>query len=248
LFGGPSQSFSAEFLFRFSLVYVTLLCITFWLEFNRSQFIRKSERQSRAIQKKTQLLEEEKKTLQQEINRRLELEAELTTLASTDSLTGLYNRRYFWSRISEELVRAVRYNNQLSLAVIDIDNFKRVNDLYGHPCGDEVIKCIAQYCSDSLRVTDIASRIGGEEFAVLLFHAPISDAVDVMDRLRDKISKHKFTLVDDVVTVTVSIGISTLDKQNTDIDTLYSSADEALYCAKHSGKNCVKKFEQSRSI
>ena len=224
---------SIDFKIRFFVIYLTILCISSWSEYYRSRYVKESIRQK-------EQLENERESLNKEISRRIQLEAELQKLANFDGLTDMYNRRYFLSRAREELTRAHRYSIPVSLAVIDMDKFKAINDLYGHPAGDEVLESFAKHCKNYIRKTDLAGRIGGEEFAILLTHTSVKDAYNLMDRFRKEVSELLFVFNGQKQQVTISIGLATIDKLNSDIDYLYSKADEALFKAKRNGRNKIE--------
>lgn len=164
---------------------------------------------------------------------------ELKTLSVTDGLTGLFNRRYFDERLSEELHRGIRYKSTFSLAMIDIDDFKLFNDTEGHVAGDEVLKAIRHISRESLRSIDVIARYGGEEFTVIMPETEKEEAFLVAERTRKNIQEllsgrwEKFPLKD----LTVSIGISSFPSDGKVASTLIRHADKALYQAKVSGKN-----------
>ena len=162
----------------------------------------------------------------------------LKELASTDPLTKLYNRRYFIEIGSSLLHLAHRDKIPLSLMMIDIDNFKSVNDTYGHDIGDKVIVKIATIMNICARESDVACRFGGEEFILLLPETSQTGGVTLAQKLRKKIERAIIESADGEFRVTVSIGVKTL-KENDDLDTLIKGADVALYEAKESGKNRV---------
>lgn len=176
----------------------------------------------------------------QDITERKMVEKELERLAQTDPLTGLTNRRHFMQLAEHELLRSQRYGGELSIMMIDIDHFKKINDNYGHHVGDLVIQSLSNTCRNTLREIDIIGRIGGEEFAIVLPQTAGQSAIDVADRLREAIADIVVSPEPDVsIHFTVSIGITTLtDKQN-DIETLLRFADKALYDAKMDGRNKV---------
>ena len=179
---------------------------------------------------------------QQEISQRKQLELELTKQAHLDYLTGLSNRRHFMSRGEVELSRAIRYDTPLSLMMLDIDFFKNVNDTYGHQVGDTVLQVISKICQDTLRQVDLAGRLGGEEFAVILPETAAKEALEVAERLREAIAKSEVTLPTGLpIHFTASIGVTTLRDKNVNFDMLLNQADKALYEAKGSGRNksCV---------
>jgi diguanylate cyclase (GGDEF)-like protein len=164
---------------------------------------------------------------------------EMRTLSITDSLTGLFNRRYFDDRLFEELQRAIRYDSFFTLAISDIDDFKLFNDTEGHLEGDEVLKSIADISRESVRSIDIVARFGGEEFAIIMPQTEKDEALLVAERTRKNIKElmsrswEKFPRKE----ITVSIGIATFPSDGKDAKTLIRNADKALYRAKVSGKD-----------
>jgi diguanylate cyclase (GGDEF)-like protein len=164
---------------------------------------------------------------------------EVRTLSITDSLTGLFNRRYFDDRLFEELQRAIRYDSSFSLAIFDIDDFKLFNDTEGHPAGDEVLKAIADISRESVRSIDIITRFGGEEFAIIMPQTERDEAFLVAERTRNNIKELKHARWENFPRqeITVSIGIATFPSDGKDARTLLISADKALYRAKVSGKD-----------
>lgn len=158
-------------------------------------------------------------------------------LSLTDSLTGLYNRRHLDSTLECEFLRAKRYNNNLSLAVIDIDFFKKVNDTYGHLCGDYILKETAYIIYDTFRKTDIVFRYGGEEFVVLLTETSPENAKIPLERLRCNIENAKFRFKDKNLNITISIGAASVNEDTESAGQLLDNADKALYEAKNSGRN-----------
>lgn len=171
---------------------------------------------------------------------------ELVNAANTDPLTGLVNRRVFFSRLEEELKRVKRSQSDISLLLIDIDHFKTVNDSYGHDVGDQVLLGITKLINACLRETDIAARLGGEEFGCLLMDTPAEGAYWVAERIRASVAKHTFLVTSNnhPVGCTVSIGIAAAGfDQDTDANTLYKAADTRLYIAKHTGRNQVSMDE-----
>lgn len=173
----------------------------------------------------------------------------LRTLSITDSLTGLFNRRYFDDRLFEEFQRAVRYKSVFSLAIFDIDDFKLFNDTEGHVAGDEVLKSIANISRESMRSIDIVARYGGEEFSVIMPQTDRDVAFQVAERLRENIRDliqlrwEKFPNEN----ITVSIGIATYPQDGKDMRTLIDNADKALYKAKVSGKDRTVAWTESLS-
>jgi len=183
-----------------------------------------------------------------EVNLRMELlhaNERLQTLADKDPMTKLFNRRYYNQEIKTNFLLAQRYETPLSLFILDIDHFKRVNDTYGHTIGDEVIKMVAYEMQKLVRKTDIPTRYGGEEFVIILPHSTLEDAFLVAKRLRENISKRElsFTINEEEVNffITVSIGVASFKKEDTNPDEILQRADKALYTVKESGRNNVKK-------
>jgi diguanylate cyclase (GGDEF)-like protein len=165
-------------------------------------------------------------------------------LAMTDPLTSLYNRRYFMRHFSRELKRAQRYGGTVSLLLLDIDNFKRINDTYGHGVGDVVLKRFSRQTGKCLqRATDWCARIGGEEFAVVLEGTTLTDARACAERVRRQIANSTIETSAGPVQITVSIGVSGLeaiaDRASATLQGLLQHADENLYASKANGRNCV---------
>lgn len=167
------------------------------------------------------------------------LYSETEYLSVTDGLTGLYNRRHFEDNMEREFDRAQRYLSDLSLAMVDIDHFKRVNDTYGHQFGDYVLREISDLIAASFRKTDMIYRYGGEELSIILIETSLENSAIPLERLRDVISKHQFIYNDQKTDITVSIGISTNFKGVNSQEGLVSCADKALYNAKQNGRNKV---------
>ncbi|MCP4581246.1 MAG: sensor domain-containing diguanylate cyclase [candidate division Zixibacteria bacterium] len=160
-------------------------------------------------------------------------------MSYTDYVTELYNYRYFYKRLKEEIYRAKRFDRMLALVIFDIDNFKAFNDTYGHQAGDEVLRNLSRLVTKSVRAIDIVSRYGGEEFCIIMPDTGFANCLIFIERLRKKIEEHKFTskFVDEGYKITVSIGgaIYAIDAQAP--DRLIYSADMALLKAKGDGRN-----------
>jgi diguanylate cyclase (GGDEF)-like protein/PAS domain S-box-containing protein len=167
------------------------------------------------------------------------MEDELRTLASTDPLTGASNRRQFMSRLSGEFERCKRYNTSLVLLSLDIDHFKRINDTYGHPSGDDVLKELVSLCMSTLRTTDIFGRVGGEEFQAALTQTRIGAGQNTAERLRRRVERCKVETHGQTITFTISIGVTALRPDDESIEELLKRADEALYQAKRTGRNRI---------
>ncbi len=157
---------------------------------------------------------------------------ELKFLAETDNLTGFYNRRKIEELLRKEIERFRRYKNPLSVLFIDLDNFKKLNDTYGHQKGDEILRGVARLIERELRKTDFVGRFGGEEFLVVLPETDAEGALKVAERIRRSVEKADFG----VEGVTVSIGVTELKEGDT-LETLFNRVDRAMYLAKERGKN-----------
>lgn len=163
----------------------------------------------------------------------------LEKMAITDSLTGLYVRRYFSERLEEEFGRSARHALKFSFLMLDIDDFKKCNDTYGHLVGDVVLKEISRIMKESIREIDLISRYGGEEFAVLLPETSGNSAMLVAERIRKKVEEEVFKAYDERIKITLSIGLSEYPESASNSASLIDRADEALYRAKNAGKNVV---------
>lgn len=164
----------------------------------------------------------------------------------TDGLTGLYNRRHLEARLGEETARACRHRHPLSCLFIDADHFKRVNDRHGHSAGDQVLVALAKRVREQLRGSDLPTRYGGEEIAVLLPQTDVTNARLLAERMRSHIADTPIALPDgEAITVTVSIGVAQLESRcELPLDELaqrlLDSADRQVYRAKEAGRNCVR--------
>lgn len=165
-------------------------------------------------------------------------------MSLTDGLTGLYNRRHFDSMVEREFLRSKRYDGDLSLAIVDIDFFKKINDKYGHLCGDYVLKEVAYMILDNFRKTDLVFRYGGEEFVVLLTETDINGSVVPLERLRKRIEEYPFKFNGEGLKLTISIGVA--DNLVESTQELIDNADKALYEAKGGGRNRVIVFNNKK--
>jgi diguanylate cyclase (GGDEF)-like protein/PAS domain S-box-containing protein len=173
-----------------------------------------------------------------DITEHKELETKLEHQAHTDYLTKLPNRSYFYEQMEKEFARDNRYHTPLSIAMVDIDHFKVINDTYGHEIGDRVLKEFARVCLETLREQDIVGRIGGEEFAILFPETGMSHAMEVAERLRQAIANFRLPMERGLpVQFTVSLGVASLTDADMNIDVFLSRADIALYEAKKNGRN-----------
>jgi diguanylate cyclase (GGDEF)-like protein len=178
--------------------------------------------------------------LQEKVNELNGLNEKLAVLASTDPLTELLNRRYFFERAEIELSRLKRSERQAAVLIVDIDFFKKVNDQYGHPAGDEVLRVVANILKDNVRQHDLVARFGGEEFAILLADVDIEKSFALSERMRGKIEAAIIHYKKEKIKVTASFGLSMLASASQDIHVVIDSADKMLYKAKAAGRNRVE--------
>ncbi len=171
---------------------------------------------------------------------KIKLFHETERLSITDGLTGLYNTRYFYKQLDVEIARANRYSHSFSLILFDIDNFKFLNDTYGHQAGDDVLHELAGILKAVSRATDIVVRYGGEEFIIILPNTPEQETVNLADRIRMTVEKTHFLANRTAgVTITLSGGIASYPRNAADASSLLYAADSALYAAKAAGKNMI---------
>ncbi|MFH2047434.1 MAG: diguanylate cyclase [Pseudomonadota bacterium] len=162
----------------------------------------------------------------------------IANLSVRDELTGLYNRRFFMESLEKEIMRANRYQSELTLCILDLDHFKNINDAHGHPAGDIVLSEIGKMLSGSIRETDIACRHGGEEFAVILPYTNIEDAKTMIERFRETVAEHQFEYKSTQIQLTASAGIAqSINVKEQTLTRLVEMADKALYQAKKEGRN-----------
>lgn len=178
--------------------------------------------------------------IERDLSRYKKIERQLANMALFDSLTGALSRPAFFQHADKEFGRSKRYYRPLSVIMLDIDHFKRVNDQYGHQAGDQVLQIFAEACQEVIRSTDLMGRVGGEEFALLLPDTPIKAAFNLAERLRERITKYPYLAGDMLIEITASLGVAELQHGDDTFKTLLQRADEALYTAKHSGRNRVK--------
>jgi len=168
----------------------------------------------------------------------------LSEISARDSLTGLYNRWYVMEKIDSEMNRSLRHGCPVSVIMMDIDHFKRVNDSFGHSAGDRVLRSVGQVLRDSCRVYDVPGRYGGEEFCIVLPETKVGNTTVVAERIRERLEASRFDVGDDSVVVTASIGIAGIESVEPEgglsPTTLIDRADQALYSAKHHGRNRVE--------
>lgn len=164
---------------------------------------------------------------------------ELERLATTDGMTGVYNRRHFLTLADREWAKARRYDRPLSFLMIDIDHFKSINDDFGHQIGDDMIVHLASLARDCKRECDVLARIGGEEFALLLPETDVAEAQVIAERLRAEVAATSLLAEAGAISATISIGVATSSAEMTDISDMMKAADRALYDAKRAGRNRV---------
>ncbi len=169
----------------------------------------------------------------------------LERMATTDALTGLYNRRRFFEMLENAVADGLRYERPLGLIMCDIDHFKSINDTYGHPMGDEVLRRVARVLNDVARTTDRVCRIGGEEFAIILPQTDYQGAEQLAERFRQEIARQEFRHQGRDFSITLSLGICVLPEHARHKEELIQRADQALYQAKEGGRNRVVPFRPS---
>lgn len=221
--------YTQSFLFTFVMVYTIIMTITGWIEFYKNKYYQKIKLQHSKLK-----LEIEKKQL---------LEQKLTIMSQVDSLSGLWNQRHFWNLVETRKNTAKKNEQLICMAVIDIDNFKQINDSYGHPNGDQVIRAVADKIKQHIGEPHLAGRIGGDEFAILFVNQECYKSYKQADELRAEIAAMRLDCIEGAM-VTISIGLATLKNYSDLTSRLYKNADSALYEAKHKGRNQVVKSKQ----
>lgn len=219
----------------------------------QERLVRVSDRQqeqmrqlTNELQEKTKQLQEQalnfqglNRTLEAEIEARKQLEEELRLLATTDKLTGTVNRHRFYEIGQYERLRMERSKRTISVMMLDFDCFKEINDRFGHATGDEALRCFARTCREQLRSVDILGRLGGDEFGVLLPDTDLRSAIEVSERLRRAVAACKITVMDEEVSITVSVGVAAM-RDDENFETTLARADAAMYAAKQTGRNRVE--------
>ena len=170
---------------------------------------------------------------------RIRLYDTLQELSIHDSLTKVHNRRYFDQRFGEEFQRAQKFKLNLAFLMVDIDRFKNINDTYGHLVGDAVLREVAKSLQEATREIDFISRFGGEEFAIILPETDKAGAIMLAERIRSKISLESIKVFDEILDITVSMGVASFPQNTVHPDVLMETADKAMYKAKQSGRNHV---------
>lgn len=177
-----------------------------------------------------------------------QLNTKLEHLAMTDELTGLTNRRSFYIQGTKEIKRAQRYGTPFSLLMLDLDEFKTINDQFGHEAGDRMLQCIANTLTANIRQTDLLARMGGEEFSVILPNTGIQDAVRLAERLRQAVEATGCPISDRQMNVTVSVGVASYQESISFLDDLLRDADTAMYRAKNQGRNRVVILDKASGV
>ena len=181
-----------------------------------------------------------------DISVRREMQQKLKLMATHDPLTGLVNRREIIQKLKQEMHRFSRYHSPTSIFFIDIDNFKNINDQYGHKVGDDTLIDCAHKMQSLMRENDVVGRYGGEEFLVILPETPMDKAYELAERLRLNICKNLTGTKTTIPTYTISIGIAQLNNEQSSIDSFINQADKAMYKAKQTGRNktCIDSVEE----
>jgi diguanylate cyclase (GGDEF)-like protein len=181
------------------------------------------------VNKRTYILQIQNKRLKK-------IHQKLKEQSNIDPLTKIYNRKFYNEKISELLSSYKRYKQPFSYMIFDIDDFKKINDTYGHDIGDEVLKQLTKAISNHIRANDYFFRVGGEEFVILFSDTNLHQSLDVANKIKDLI----FTDIDLIENrITISVGLTQIDETDS-VETIYKRADSLLYEAKHNGKNQVK--------
>jgi len=166
-------------------------------------------------------------------------ENRLRELSRRDSLTGIYNRSFFIELAERELIRTLRYGDIFSIAILDVDNFKGVNDTYGHLAGDKVLQVLSEICLQNLRQSDTIARFGGDEFVILFPYADKLHVTECLERIRRIVAATPVEYDGQAIRFTVSAGSAAYHDSYTDLDFILQQADKALYQAKESGKDRI---------
>ena len=219
-------------------VYLSLMGIEFF------SYIRRLHQVQDAVDEQKRTLEVANHALHEQIGKIHDLQEKLREQANRDSLTGLFNRRYLEGTLERELARCKRENAPLTMLLLDIDHFKLVNDTYGHPAGDEVLRVFARALQESARTEDIVCRYGGEEFLLVLPKMPLHIARGRANQLLELFRQTTVMFEDKRIPVTTSIGIAAVPDHALTVENLNRSADQALYRAKSTGRNRAVAFNE----
>ncbi|MBR9805568.1 diguanylate cyclase, partial [bacterium] len=201
-----------------------------------NQYNEEQQEHAQELTSEISRLQEKIKTLETEAKENQRLLAEQVEKSLLDALTQLPNREAYDERITTEFARWQRYRRPLSLAVVDVDHFKSVNDNYGHMAGDNVLRILANTLTKRLRRTDYIARYGGEEFVILMPETGLADAMHVMEQVREKVAETPFHFKSEPLTITVSCGLASFNEGDS-IEQVFERADEQLYAAKNGGRN-----------
>jgi len=205
------------------------------MQANYKHLLDKEKRYNEVLREQVRLRTAELENVNAELTDAL---AKMAEMARTDGLTGLFNRRHFQERFERELRRSDRSGQHLALLLVDLDHFKNVNDTYGHQVGDVVLRSFANLLQRCIRTSDLAARVGGEEFAVLLFDTATEGALMTAERIRT-------SQAEEGLHCTLSIGVACTEHQKLDPAELYRRTDAALYRAKNEGRNRVMLAEEA---
>ena len=173
---------------------------------------------------------------------RIHLYQQVESMAVTDTLTGLFVRRYFTERAQEELARAKRHGLSCTLLMADLDHFKQKNDTYGHLVGDVILREVAQLLKRNMREIDLIARYGGEEFILLLVETTVDQAMPITERLRQLVEIHPIRAYDELLSQTISVGVAAVPGDAQELEALIERSDQALYAAKRAGRNTIVRY------
>jgi len=179
-------------------------------------------------------------SIERDLSQYKKMERQLANMALFDSLTGSLSRAAFMQYAEKEFTRAKRYHRPLSVVMIDIDFFKQVNDQYGHAAGDNVLQIFVEAVEEEIRSTDVLGRVGGEEFALILPDTPLHSASHLAERVRERIARYPYLAGQELIDVTASLGVALLSDKDDHFKVMLHRADNALYEAKHDGRNRVR--------
>lgn len=207
----------------------------------------KTSKQKRRLKQEITIREQKERQLKQVMDELQQANRQLEIAVITDPLTGAVNRRGFYELMSTEHSRIIRYGGKIALLVLDVDHFKKVNDTFGHSAGDKALRKLTEICNEVVRTIDIVSRIGGEEFAVLLPSTSADSAAVLAERIRNTVNNISIEIEEGVIlNLSVSIGVASYENGDTP-DSMLRKADQALYFAKNSGRNRVICHHQIKS-
>ena len=223
-----------------SAVVAALLALITGLLFNIARHKTIEQQWLKAYSELEARVEERTATLTTEIFERKRVEEEFRKLATTDPLTGTYNRRHVLALSEREFARARRYQTTLSVLMLDADHFKEINDTWGHDVGDDVLRSLTVLCEAHLRTSDVFGRLGGEEFILTLPETDKTAAAAVAERLRHGVESNTIPVNGEEIAFTVSIGVSELCEDDASFADILKRADQAVYTAKRNGRNQIE--------